>query len=88
MEAESLYEKKQPSSKARTKATAIDSDHPTGKQIHNRIYATEWAHARQEEHEQLRNYGVYSKIRKEQIPDGTKIVDTKWVFTSVLFLST
>jgi hypothetical protein len=73
--------KKQPSSKATSKAVEVDGDHPTDEQAHDRIYTTEWAYARQQERKQLRNYKVHSKITKEQIPDGTRIVDTKWVYT-------
>jgi hypothetical protein len=72
---------KQPSPKARTQAIGADEDHHTEQQARNGNNATEWATARQREREQLQAYGVYSKIKKEQIPVGTKIVDTKWIYT-------
>jgi hypothetical protein len=68
---------KQPSQKARTQAIGADEDYSTEQQARNGNNAAKWATARQREREQLQAYGIYSKIKKEQIPIGTKIVDTK-----------
>ncbi|MBC8079188.1 MAG: DDE-type integrase/transposase/recombinase, partial [Gorillibacterium sp.] len=55
-----------------------DEDHPTEEQARTGQHAKEWAEARRKERDQLLKYGVYSKI--EQMPDGIKPVDTKWVY--------
>jgi len=46
----------------------------------NSPQAAEWTKALKAEREQLVRYGVFTKIKKSDIPDGTKIVDTKWVY--------
>jgi len=58
----------------------MDPDHPTDKQPHNSPIAAEWAKARARERAQLEKYGVFIKVNKSDIPEGTKIVDTKWVY--------
>jgi len=66
-----------------TKISAVigeDHDHPNDYQTRQSPNAAEWAQARRKEREQLHKYGVFTKIVKEDIPEGTKIVDTKWVY--------
>ena len=57
-----------------------DPDHLTEQQAQSSSNAHEWAKARIREREQLEKYGVFSKVNREDIPEGTKIVDTKWVY--------
>jgi len=59
----------------------MDPDYPTDEQAQNSLQAAEWAKARKMEREQLVKYEVFTKIKKSDIPEGTKIVDTKWVYT-------
>ena len=73
----SMREKK-PSS--RIQAVGADSDHPTDEQARTSPNATKWAEARRKERSQLEKYGVFTKVNKDSIPEGTKIVDTKWVY--------
>jgi len=68
-------------SKSRVKAVGSDPDHPTDEQARNSPQASEWAKAREKEQDQLVKYGVFTKIKKSDIPEGTKVVDTKWVYT-------
>jgi len=62
-------------------AIESDPDHPTDKQARNSPEATGWATARERERDQLVKYRVFTKIKKSDIPENTKIVDTKWVYT-------
>jgi len=55
-------------------------DHPTDKQACNSPVAAEWAKARAKKQAQLEKYGVFIKIDTADIPKGTKIVNTKWVY--------
>jgi len=66
---------------AKVQAVGADLDHPTDEQARNSPLAAEWAKARIKEREQLEKYGVFTKIDKADIPKGSKIVDTKWVYT-------
>ena len=59
---------------------AADPDHPTNQQARMSPQTKEWAEARIKEREQLLRYQVFTKIRKSDIPEGTWIVDTKWVY--------
>jgi len=61
-------------------AVGADPDHPTDQQAKTSPQAKEWAEARIKEREQLLRYQVFTKIRKSDIPEGTRIVDTKWVY--------
>jgi len=67
-------------SKKRVLAIGIDPDHPTDEQARNSPQAAKWAKAREKERDQLMKYGVFTKIKKSDIPESTKIVDTKWVY--------
>jgi len=67
--------------KPRVLAIGTDPDHPTDEQARNSPQAVEWTKARKAEREQLVRYGVFTKIKKSDIPDGIKIADTKWVYT-------
>lgn len=58
------------------KATDSSSEQET----RTRDDVTNWLRAQESEREQLRTYGVYSVINKQDIPENTKIVDTKWVY--------
>jgi len=71
---------KKPSTKSRIYAVGIDPDHPTDAQARSSPVAYEWAKARAREREQLEKYQVFTRIDKSEIPKGTKIVDTKWVY--------
>jgi len=62
---------------AKIQAVSMDPDHPTNEQARNSPLAAEWAKARAKERVQLEKYGVFTKINKSDIPEGTKIVDTK-----------
>ena len=62
------------------KAVGTDPDHPTDDQAHNSLQAAKWAKAREKERDQLVKYGVFTKIKKSDILEGTKIVETKWVY--------
>ena len=66
---------------ARSKVFAVgaDPDHPTDQQASNGPQAAGWAKARARERDQCMKYKVFTKIRKEHIPEGTRIVDAKWV---------
>jgi len=68
-------------SKSRVKAMGSDLDHPTDEQARNSPQAAKGAKARERERDQLVKYGVFTKIIKSEIPEGTKIVNTKWVYT-------
>jgi len=57
-----------------------DPDHPTDQQARAFPQAKEWTKARTKAREQLLRYQVFTKIRKSDIPEGTRIVDTKWVY--------
>jgi hypothetical protein len=72
---------KKPTEKAAAQAVGANEDHPTEEQARNGQHAIEWASARERERAQLKGYGVYSRVRKDQIPEGTRLVDTKWVYT-------
>jgi len=61
-------------------AVGADPDHLTDQQARTSPQAREWTKARIKEREQLLRYQVFTKIRKSDIPDGTQIVDTKWVY--------
>ena len=61
-------------------AVGTDPDHPTDEQVWNSAQATEWAKARAKERSELEKYGVFTKVKKDSIPEGTKIVDTKWIY--------
>jgi len=66
--------------KARILAVETNLDHPTDEQARNSLEAAEWAKAREKERDQLGKYRVFIKIKKFDIPECTKIVDTKWVY--------
>jgi hypothetical protein len=70
-----------PTEKAAAQAIGANKDHPTKEQAQNGRYAIEWASAREQEQAQLKGYRVYSRVRKDQVPEGTRLVDTKWVYT-------
>jgi len=74
-------EKSTRESKSRVLAVGTDPDHPTDEQARNSLQAAEWTKAWKAEKEQLVRYGVFTKIKKSDIPDDTKIIDTKWVYT-------
>jgi len=57
-----------------------DPDHPTDQQARVCLQVKEWAAARIKERDQFLKYQVFTKIRKSDIPEGTRIVDTKWVY--------
>jgi len=61
-------------------AFGSDPDHPTDEQARNSPEAAEWAKARERERDQLVKYGVFTKIKKSDIPEDSKVVDTKWVY--------
>ena len=61
-------------------AVGADLDHPTDEQARSSPDSAKWAEARKRERLQLEKYEVFQKVRKEDIPSGTKIVDTKWVY--------
>jgi len=69
-----------PTAKAQIQAVGTDPDHPTEEQARNSPIAAEWAKARARERAQLEKYQVFTKVQKADIPEGTKIVDTKWVY--------
>lgn len=71
---------KRPTWKARTGAVGTDQDHPTDQQARNSPQAKEWAIVRQKERAQLEKYNVFTRVKKDDIPTGAKIVDTKWVY--------
>jgi len=66
--------------KPRVLAVGSDPDHPTDEQARASPEAAEWAKARIKERVQLEKYKVFTKVDKSEIPEGTKIVDTKWVY--------
>lgn len=57
-----------------------DPDHPTEQQARTFAQASEWAEARKRERAQLQKYEVFTRIPREKIPEGAKVVDTKWVY--------
>jgi len=61
-------------------AVGADSDHPTDQQARTSPQEREWAKARIKEREQLLRYQVFTKIWKSDIPEGTWIIDMKWVY--------
>ena len=61
-------------------AVGADPDHPTDQQARSSPQAHEWAKARAKERAQLEKYQVFTKVNKSDIPEGTRIVDTKWVY--------
>jgi len=61
-------------------AIKVYPDHPTDAQARASPQAEEWAKARQREWDQLVKYSVYTKVQQSDIPVGTKVVDTKWVY--------
>ena len=61
-------------------AVGADPDHSTDQQARTSPQAREWAKARIKEREQLLRYQVFTKISKSDIPEGTRIIDTKWVY--------
>jgi len=61
-------------------AVGTDPDHHNDQQARTSPQAKEWAVARIKERDQLHKYQVFTKIRKSDIPEGTRIVDTKWVY--------
>jgi len=63
--------------KVQIQAVGTDPDHPTDEQARNSPIAAEWAKVRAKERAQLEKYGVFTKINKSDILEGTKIVDTK-----------
>lgn len=71
---------RRPTEKVRTGAVGMDEDHPTDQQARNSTHAERWAEARKKEKEQLERYGVFTRVKREDIPEGTHIVDTKWVY--------
>lgn len=71
---------RKPTERVRTHAVGTDPDHPSDQQARSSPEAPKWAEARQRERAQLVKYGVFTKVNKESIPEGTKIVDTKWVY--------
>ena len=82
---EKIVAKREPSSRIRQPTWKIqpvgtDADHPTDQQARESPEREKWAEARRKEREQLEKYGVFTRISKEDIPEGTKIVDTKWVY--------
>ena len=61
-------------------AIESDPDHHTDEQARSFPDAKKWAQARRRERTQLEKYGVFTKVNKSSIPEGTKIVDTQWVY--------
>ena len=61
-------------------AVGTDPDHPTDQQARTSPQAKEWAAARTKKQDQLLRYQVFTKIRNSDIPEGTRIGDTKWVY--------
>jgi len=61
-------------------AVGTDPDYPTDIQARLSQQAYEWAKARVAEQAQLEKYQVFTKVEKSDIPEDTKIVDTKWVY--------
>jgi len=53
---------------------------PTDEQARNSLQVDEWAKARKMERKQLVKYEVFTKIKKSDIPEGTKIVDTMGLY--------
>ena len=78
---EIVGERKSPRTpKPKIQAVSSDPDHPTNEQARASPEAAEWAKARNKERSQLEKYKVFTKVEKSEIPEGTKIVDTKWVY--------
>jgi len=78
---ETVRERKSPQTpKPSVLAVGSDLDHPTNEQARASPEAAEWAKAQIKEHAQLEKYNVFTKVKKSEIPEGTKIVDTKWVY--------
>jgi len=61
-------------------AVGTGPDHPTDQQDRATLQVKESAIARIKERDQLLKYQVFTKICKSDIPEGTQIVDTKWVY--------
>jgi len=57
-----------------------DPAHLTDQQARLSPQAKEWAKAWVKERDQLLKYQVFAKIHKSDIPEGTRIVNTKWVY--------
>jgi len=72
--------KSQRTPKPRVYAVGSDPDHLTDEQAQASPEAAEWAKARIKERAQLEKYNVFTTVEKSEIPEGTKIVDTKWVY--------
>jgi len=61
-------------------AIGADADHPTDAQARSGPQAAKWEKAWKMERAQLEKYQVFTKVQESQIPEGTKIIDTKWVY--------
>ena len=71
---------RKPTEKATVQAVGTDPDHPTDEQARSSPDVAKWAEARKREGSQLEKYGVFTKVSKSSIREGTKMVDTKWVY--------
>jgi len=55
-------------------------DHPTDQQARSSPDAKRRAEARIRERLQFEKYGVFTRVKQKDIPEGAKGVDTKWVY--------
>lgn len=78
---ETVGERKSPwMPKPRVLAVGSDPDHPTDEQAQASPQSAKWAKAQNKEWSQLEKYNVFTKVDKSEIPEGTKIINTKWVY--------